>query len=505
MNAPTPAETKTVYRRQFERVWTLLKRRSPIAFGLRFARITGHPKDAILLSQLVYWTRRGRDVVAHDGWIHKTRDAWRQETGLSRDEQESARRRLRERGLIQECRGGQPARLRYRLRQEALSTALTSLDPLRRPIQLSFEFMQSHPAVMRALIGPTTAFHRVLVDVTGSLNAALLLSRMLQLQRHGFDSGFLWFSLSGRDWKRDLGLNRRQLENARLRLRRLGLIDEFVVHARYRRVYSQVNPTRLLERLQAVMGTDVVNAFDSPPERGLGAVKAFDNTPQRPPHVVKAFDSVPKPSPNAVKAFDSPPKPSPNFVKPFDTPFAAGRKRPQSAAVFVRSYRRETDAANAPAYTTTNTTIRTTTPAGGGGQQKPGSPPIVVAQPSDLIWPGCVQAGERVPIARYLADVPTADRQLMLDEMAATHRQQPIRFPVAYIGALVRRYRAGEFIAAKAHRESENRRAAAARQAEHQEREHAFTASLPATPPDVARRHLAALRDSLRRSGCQTV
>ncbi|MDI7066219.1 hypothetical protein QMO17_33820, partial [Klebsiella pneumoniae] len=76
------------YLEDFEDLWFALKPYRPIAFGTRLARITGHPKDAMLLSQLVYWTRRGRDVGSNGGWVHKTREHWFAETGLSREEQE---------------------------------------------------------------------------------------------------------------------------------------------------------------------------------------------------------------------------------------------------------------------------------------------------------------------------------------------------------------------------------------------------------------------------------
>jgi hypothetical protein len=111
-----------------------------------------------------------------------------------------------------------------------------------------------------------------------------------------------------------------------------------------------------------------------------------------------------------------------------------------------------------------------------------------------------VHAAERQHIAQHLAHVPLEDRQIMLDEMAAGHRQHPVKWPVAYVGSLVKRYLVGDFIPAKAHLEREYRRLAAVRQLALREREEQFASQLPtASSAETARRNLAALRDGLRR------
>jgi hypothetical protein len=126
--------------------------------------------------------------------------------------------------------------------------------------------------------------------------------------------------------------------------------------------------------------------------------------------------------------------------------------------------------------------------------------PIITFESPNLIWPSCVHAAERQPIAQHLARVPLEDRQIMLDEMAASHRHHPVKWPVAYIGSLVKRYHAGDFIPAKAHLERECRRLAAVRQAALREREEQFTSQLPTVSSvETARHNLAALRDALRR------
>jgi hypothetical protein len=95
----------------------------PIAFHPAFARIAGSVHGGLFLSQLFYWMGKGADP---DGWIYKTRDEWQAETYLTRYEQETARRDLRELGVLEEKLAGLPARLYYRVNSERLLELLDS-------------------------------------------------------------------------------------------------------------------------------------------------------------------------------------------------------------------------------------------------------------------------------------------------------------------------------------------------------------------------------------------
>jgi hypothetical protein len=63
----------------------------PIAYHRVFVDLTGSVKAAIMLSQAVYWQSRARQT---DGWWYKNADEWQEETGLTRHEQEAARKEL---------------------------------------------------------------------------------------------------------------------------------------------------------------------------------------------------------------------------------------------------------------------------------------------------------------------------------------------------------------------------------------------------------------------------
>jgi hypothetical protein len=96
-------------------IQTLLQR--PIAFHRVFVPLGG-VTGALFLSQLLYWSDRGSEG---NGWIYKTQAEWTDETGMTRREQETARRQLREAGVIEESYKGLPAKLFYRINFDALS------------------------------------------------------------------------------------------------------------------------------------------------------------------------------------------------------------------------------------------------------------------------------------------------------------------------------------------------------------------------------------------------
>ena len=101
---------------------------SPIAFHRCLAELAGSVTSGLMLSQAVYWTGKTKDP---QGWFWKTQDEWFEETMLSRKEQESARRRLREivfegKSLWCEQLRGVPAKLYYRVDMDILECLLTA-------------------------------------------------------------------------------------------------------------------------------------------------------------------------------------------------------------------------------------------------------------------------------------------------------------------------------------------------------------------------------------------
>ena len=94
----------------------------PVSFHRCLVPITGGITAALLLSQAI-WTTQELDPEAN-GWFVMSQEDWTDATGLSRWEQETARRALRSAGFLEERRVGMPAKLWYRVRPDQVWHAL---------------------------------------------------------------------------------------------------------------------------------------------------------------------------------------------------------------------------------------------------------------------------------------------------------------------------------------------------------------------------------------------
>lgn len=94
----------------------------PVSFHRCLVPITGGVTAALMLSQAIWTTQEL--VPEREGWFSKSQDQWTEDTGLSRWEQETARRALRKAGFLEERRAGMPSKLWYRVRPDQVWSAL---------------------------------------------------------------------------------------------------------------------------------------------------------------------------------------------------------------------------------------------------------------------------------------------------------------------------------------------------------------------------------------------
>lgn len=106
-----------------------LMNEKPIAFNKHYVFLGCGINGAVMLSQLVYWADKSKDP---NGWIYKTGKEWTEETGLTRREQDTARKNLRELGFIEEHKHGVPCKVHFRVNQSALYQALIELAQKRQ-------------------------------------------------------------------------------------------------------------------------------------------------------------------------------------------------------------------------------------------------------------------------------------------------------------------------------------------------------------------------------------
>ncbi len=95
----------------------------PIAFNPAFVKITGSINAGLLLSQLYYWSDKGKDPE----WVYKTIEEIESETMLTRREQDTARRQIKASGVCEIKLKGLPATLHYRINLKALHSAIARL------------------------------------------------------------------------------------------------------------------------------------------------------------------------------------------------------------------------------------------------------------------------------------------------------------------------------------------------------------------------------------------
>ncbi|BBD70639.1 hypothetical protein NIES4072_70060 [Nostoc commune NIES-4072] len=89
-----------------------------VAYYPKLVEISGGVLPNLFLCQMYYWLGKQKNP---EGWIYKTQAEIENETGLSRKEQESARKSLKARGLLFEKFTGCPRRLEFWLDKDALN------------------------------------------------------------------------------------------------------------------------------------------------------------------------------------------------------------------------------------------------------------------------------------------------------------------------------------------------------------------------------------------------
>lgn len=108
----------------------------PIAYHPVLARIAGKATGGILLGQLTYWhgVMDAKYGKTWDGWFYKSAEELEEETGLTRWELETARKRLVQLGLIEFKNAGRPRKSYYKVSLDAIEQALSTDE---RPISES--------------------------------------------------------------------------------------------------------------------------------------------------------------------------------------------------------------------------------------------------------------------------------------------------------------------------------------------------------------------------------
>ena len=440
----------------------------PIGFNVNLARITQDAKAALLLSQLVYWTRYGADVEVNSGWVFKSRQEFELELGLKRAEQESARATLVRMGLIEEARVGSPARNCYRVMPEVLGTKLAELMRV-TPVQWSLLDMRSDAEELKALLGRQFAFYRVFTKVTGSTTAAIYLAKALTVQRRmerkgkgssavqaGLDSlevlawDLDWFRLVVDQVQADTGLTPAQQREAKQILCQAGILQEAEMTHPRKQMYLRVD-------VGGLCGLVVAGKANC---NNVGLCRDSRQKPallqSNPPETGFAIGQVPDAKSGLLDGLISHP------ARLDSAPQLAGFSTVRW--LDFAPLHASAGCLNTGVKTTTTTT---TTPdchsPGPPPLPSQNSPPGLVHPPPSvdgalplsaavvvvssgfpemetgkLVWPEKLSANERERCARILSPLAKSDQLDILDEFAGHLDSGKVHSPVAYLSRLVR-------------------------------------------------------------------
>lgn len=86
--------------------------KSPIAYQPGLSLAFRSISVGVFLSQLLYWQGKGKNK---EGWIYKTIEEMKAETGLTRSQQDTAIRKCKEAGVLECKRKGIPAKRYFKL------------------------------------------------------------------------------------------------------------------------------------------------------------------------------------------------------------------------------------------------------------------------------------------------------------------------------------------------------------------------------------------------------
>jgi hypothetical protein len=446
-----------------------------IAIPMRVMGLVRDTAAGVLLCQLIYWTRRGVDVLERDGWVYKTAGEWQQETGMSWKVQRRARTLLQALDLIEERKQEMPARLEFRLKLSTLAPLLAERAELALDHLDLARFRDGEDPIADNLIGRAFLFHGGLAKAF-PLHSAMMCSRLLaparlasldaqaMVQAAGRSSSIYTrlVTLQREEWHAETGLSRDQWQTARRNLREAGVLIERK-HNFPRRVDLAVNLRTLSEVLRQSASrpedpaeAEQVAALD--PESGVQAARGH----YRQDRAKQASGFGPRPiqpsrSPDPADT-DSPILPigiAQSRLYPLGLQSSL-HPQPQSATTAVGRH-----SPNQPS------------PAllwGGGGfyevikteYRLPGqSRPTPSAEPQALAWPGCFSETDQAQAIAHLAGLDRAIQQQLLDEIDwQSTAGKPVRSPVALVRTLARKALGGEFVPDGAHRVAEARQRA---------------------------------------------
>lgn len=462
MRKRTPLDT-------FEQLVQLMGRHF-VSYHPKLLELTGSVTSALLLSQGLSWMRYAHSAHKTD-WFWKTSDSWAYETGLSRHEQDSARKKLKAANLLKEKRMGMPARLSYQI----------NLDEILNKLSHENDWDWGSQAI-KSMLGVPIAIHRPLFEICQSAKAAILLARLLKYEREylRIKQTFNWRRFSISEVRKSIGLTRHELDNARKKLRELGLIHERLVGVPPR-VEWMIDFGKLYEALSLIAKNSQKEYDNVLSYERKNAIEFYRIDSLRESHkqdygkIKNLFAEKPKTRlPETGKL---------NFRKAANK-IAENRQDslPETGNPIEVVNKESINKRNTPPTPSVNT-------------QEIKKMEVEVSVKINfwnlLIWPSSLSEVEKHHCQRLFKNLNQEKAQLILDELVGNSRRRQIDSKLAYLRVLVSKYEKGEFVPTYGISEAEKRSLTTSLAAK--------TSPLPPkTDSESALGHIANLKNILR-------
>lgn len=438
-----------------------------VAYYPALASVTGSPKAALMLGHAMYMTRVVMEKQpVRAGWFWKTSAEWKQATGLTVRELETARRTLVTAGVLSEERRGMPAKLWFRVNLDELAKGLCEMA------NTAYRPWSWDDRVLKTLLGKPVMFYAPLAWIADSALAGLYASLLVRKLRQALGRGEVdkggWFSSPVFDGLNNLQYGRRMLTNSRAKLVDSGMVDEIRENRMQSTLLTRLNLTEMLTSLRRKIcpQANEFHSLQDPTNLFAGSYKQElpktrnKSCPNRESRVAgSANQELPEARNKSFSFRETSSAVSATFsYKEINTPYLPPHKRVEGEMVAFQ------------------------------GKEKPDCS----SNPATLIFPEGLLPQEKQAAITILAG--SHDPQLLLDELAGQMVDGHVTKALGYLRALRQKQLSGAFQPECAYK------VAAARQRKAEllkQREGLSQAPDNRTPPDEARRHVAALRQRL--------
>lgn len=409
----------------------------PIAVYRALIEVLGSVKAAVLLSQMIYWTRVGADIEANDGWFRKTIAEFTDETGISLYEQETARRALKNLNIIETkstlVDGITVSWVRVNL--NGLSQVMAQTVEISMT-SLSVADVRQETISFKSYFSAKVPYHTALAKIAGGVNAGLMLSCYVRSLHLGYNQRFNGYVTRGREvWLKETGLSFKEQLNARRMLIERGYITERNLTLS-RHIDTSINLEKCFEDL-TVLAVKTASKTSYEKRASLCVEKGFSATGKR-AHIELAKGFIPI---SANGSYATGERVHKQLAKGI-----IHNKEQITVTEYITDHnnrsaaKAEPEKANAPSPEHRNVVVDLNSTE---------NPSQTHSSLSDFVWPRSLAGDERVIGQLMLAGLENNTAQTVLDEMAG---RSNVKNPLGYLRTLVSMVRNNSFIPEKAHK-----------------------------------------------------